>query len=117
MNFFGITRNRAVLGELCCELAVEAAPSRRSRKWSLVWDLHLAPKIRMFIWKVCFEAWPTMKNLRNRVVRLEHRCPMCDSLKEDVMHILVACLFARLIWAVLGVTWKLVEQRDENAED
>ncbi|KAL0449105.1 UNVERIFIED_CONTAM: hypothetical protein Slati_1466900 [Sesamum latifolium] len=100
--------------QLACMLGTPASPSSRDGDWRLAWDLQLAPKIKLFIWKVYSNALPTMTNLRNRGLRLEGGCPLCDAMEEDIMHVLVRCSFARLIWAVSGVPWKLVESHTED---
>ncbi|KAL0434402.1 UNVERIFIED_CONTAM: hypothetical protein Slati_2774500 [Sesamum latifolium] len=64
----GIFSVRSAYG-LACTMATIASSSNMARKWTMVWNLHLAPKMRLFIWKVCFNALPTMMNLRNRGVR------------------------------------------------
>ncbi|KAL0451299.1 UNVERIFIED_CONTAM: hypothetical protein Slati_1108000 [Sesamum latifolium] len=87
------------------------------RKWSLVWDTRLIPKIKLFIWKICFKALPTMSNLRSRGVKLEGGCPLCDWEEEDIMHILSFCLFSRLVWAISGIEWNLVVPSFADAEE
>ncbi|KAL0443695.1 UNVERIFIED_CONTAM: hypothetical protein Slati_2092200 [Sesamum latifolium] len=65
--------------KLACDLASSAASSHNPHKWDFVWGLHLAPKIRLFIW--------------------------------------ILCTFARLVWAMSGVDWKLVKPCSEDIEE
>ncbi|KAL0313496.1 UNVERIFIED_CONTAM: hypothetical protein Sradi_5748900 [Sesamum radiatum] len=38
---------------LACVLASNGNSSNIMRTWGSVWELHIAPKIRLFIWKMC----------------------------------------------------------------
>ncbi|KAL0345928.1 UNVERIFIED_CONTAM: hypothetical protein Sradi_4424100 [Sesamum radiatum] len=102
---------------LACKMKREASSSYKPRKWNFVWGLRLAPKIKLFVWKVCLQALPTMTNLRRGGVKLSVGCPLCDFLEEDIMHALVKCPFARLVWALSEVPWRLVDPSTKDAEE
>ncbi|KAL0346389.1 UNVERIFIED_CONTAM: hypothetical protein Scaly_1654900 [Sesamum calycinum] len=102
---------------LACGLASNTASSHNASKWDFVWGLILAPKIMLFIWKVCQRAVPTLTNLHRRAVRIERGCVFCDSDEEEILHILMECTFARLVWALSEVAWKLVQLCSEDIEE
>ncbi|KAL0433723.1 UNVERIFIED_CONTAM: hypothetical protein Slati_2706600 [Sesamum latifolium] len=101
---------------LACELQTEASHSNHVRQWNFIWNLRLPPKIQLFLWKVCFKALPTLSRLRMRGIQLEGGCLACNFPEEEIMHTLVFCPFARLVWVVSGVAWNLVDSKVDDAE-
>ena len=53
-----------------------------------------------FLWKACHEILPTRKNLCNRKIIDNPRCPICDLEEETTLHILWECPSARVVWSV-----------------
>ena len=49
----------------------------RTPFWKRIWLLKIPPKIRIFTWKACVNALPTMSNLRKRGVSTDGLCPVC----------------------------------------
>ena len=56
--------------------------------WKWIWQLKIPPKIRIFFWKVCANALPTLLNLRKRGVDTDGMCPMCGLEVESIYHAL-----------------------------
>ena len=74
----------------------------RTPIWKRIWLLKIPPKIRIFIWKACVNALPTMSNLRKRGVSTDGLCPMCGLEDETILHALCSCSAAKEIWSI----WK-----------
>ncbi|KAL0449059.1 UNVERIFIED_CONTAM: Chaperonin 60 subunit beta 4, chloroplastic [Sesamum latifolium] len=99
---------------LACQLSSEASSSVLVKKWGFLWRLHLPPKIKLFLSRVCFKAFPILENLNSRGLRLDSGCPLCGCLGEVTMHVLVNCSFARLVWVISGVPWRLTVTSTEG---
>lgn len=54
-----------------------------------VWKLHVAPKIKLFIWKIFHGALPVGFQLRARQINVEGKCKSCGFLE---------CRFAQQVW-------------------
>ena len=65
-----------------------------------IWNLHTAPKIRIFLWKALHGAIPVEDRLRTRGIRSDDGCLMCDTENETINHILFECPLARQVWAI-----------------
>lgn len=66
--------------------------------WSLLWSLHLPPKVRIFIWRVYLDATPSLANLwKRKVVPLPH-CARCGSGMETTTHSLFWCGKTKKVW-------------------
>ncbi|KAL0313104.1 UNVERIFIED_CONTAM: hypothetical protein Sradi_5709700 [Sesamum radiatum] len=103
---------------LSCSLGPKATTSHNLQNWNFVWGICLAPKIRLFIWKVCNRAVSTLRNLRQRGVRLAGGCALCDSSKGGG-HYAYSCRvpFCSFGLGVLGVAWRLVDTYSKDAEE
>ncbi|KAL0344526.1 UNVERIFIED_CONTAM: putative mitochondrial protein [Sesamum radiatum] len=68
--------------------------------WRKVWQSKIPNKIKVFVWRACLNALPTSANLHRRIQGFQAGCPLCCAEKEDVMHVLALCPFARQAWGL-----------------
>ncbi|KAL5754526.1 hypothetical protein ACOSP7_022746 [Xanthoceras sorbifolium] len=78
------------------------------KRWGLLWSLSLPPKIKVFIWKVCHKAIPSLCNLVRRKVVVEVGCRFCGGEAESDAHALWWCPKAVEVW-VLTALWERIE--------
>ena len=71
----------------------------RAPVWRKLWHLNLPAKIKIFTWRACLNALPTMQNLRSRGVVVEEFCPLCNHSSESTSHALIHCEFATKVWS------------------
>ena len=64
-----------------------------------MWHLKIPPKIRIFMWKACENALPTMQNLRKREVATDGVCPICGNEAKSICHALFKSNFAKNVWS------------------
>lgn len=62
-----------------------------------VWKLHIAPKIKLFLWKTFHGALPVGTQLRARQINIEGKCKSCG-LPESINHLFLECSFAQEVW-------------------
>ena len=72
-----------------------------------VWNLHTAPKIKLFIWKIFHRALPVGEILRARQINVDGRCKICG-LPETIDHLFLQCSFAKQVWNLVPV-WPSIE--------
>ena len=63
----------------------------RTPLWKWIWQLKIPPNIRIFTWKACVNALPTMLNLRKRGVNIDGMCPLCGLEAESIPCSLFKC--------------------------
>ncbi|KAK4434677.1 hypothetical protein Salat_0630500 [Sesamum alatum] len=73
--------------------------------WRKLWATPIPPRVKLCIWRFCFEAVPTMENLAKRRVDVEPQCIHCTADVESLQHILLECPFTRLTWALSDIPW------------
>lgn len=62
-----------------------------------VWNLKIAPKVKMFTWKSLKGILPVGERLEARHIAVNSSCKRCGSL-ESINHLLFYCPFAREVW-------------------
>ncbi|KAL0462798.1 UNVERIFIED_CONTAM: hypothetical protein Slati_0167400 [Sesamum latifolium] len=68
------------------------------------------------LWRACRDSLPTAVNLARRGVNVGGACPRCGSEEEDVLHSLLRCHFARLVWALSDLPWAYISCDHSNPE-
>ncbi|XP_065623699.1 uncharacterized protein LOC136065014 [Quercus suber] len=66
--------------------------------WRKMWHLNIPAKVRIFAWRCCMNALPTMQNLRIRGVNTDGYCPVCDQCLEGTSHALFCCDIPQSVW-------------------
>ncbi|KAL0378895.1 UNVERIFIED_CONTAM: hypothetical protein Sradi_3195000 [Sesamum radiatum] len=87
------------------DMRIEGSCSQLGRSWSFIWSSKALPKVVLFAWKSTLEALPTSVTLKCRGLLVDEECGDCLMAKEDVLHVLCFCSFARLVWAISGLPW------------
>ena len=76
-----------------------ATPSMSEQQmWSQLWKLKVAPKVRVFWWRVLKGIIPNECTLHYRHIKDNSLCKLCLAMDEDLMHALVHCSHARSFW-------------------
>ena len=70
----------------------------RALLWKKTWHLNIPAKGRIFAWRLCKDAIPTMLNLNKRRVQVEPICPLCKGDMESVEHAIFKCDIACCVW-------------------
>ncbi|KAK3194099.1 hypothetical protein Dsin_025409 [Dipteronia sinensis] len=73
--------------------------SKSHHWWNLLWSLVLPPKVKIFIWRACLNAVPSLENLYHRKIVAAPSCTRCASHVESTSHALFGCKAARRVWA------------------
>ncbi|XP_042962496.1 uncharacterized protein LOC122296768 [Carya illinoinensis] len=77
------------------EVNVEGESScmaRDQQAWKAVWKFKTSPAVKMFIWRACSEALPTLANLKRRRVVEDNLCFICKQAPETSGHSLWNCV-------------------------
>ncbi|KAL2939333.1 hypothetical protein RDABS01_000165 [Bienertia sinuspersici] len=72
--------------------------------WAKIWKLKVPPKVRLFIWKACWDILPHNCNLANKQIRNDRSCARCGA-EEDNLHALRDCSWVRRIWENEKASW------------
>lgn len=68
-----------------------------------VWNLHTAPKIKLFLWKTFHGAIPVGEQLRARQINVDGKCKTCGQ-PESIGHLFLHCSFAKQVWSLAPVS-------------
>ena len=68
-----------------------------SHGWSMIWNLNLPGKIKIFIWRATKNLLPTSENLWKRKILEEPVCQICKMGTEDVFHALMDCKMVKKV--------------------
>ncbi|KAK4438731.1 putative mitochondrial protein [Sesamum alatum] len=85
--------------------------------WKFLWNRRALPKVKVFGWKLCTNALPTMHNLTKRNPGVDNVCSVCRAKDEDSKHILLHCPVARQVWALSDIPWRVVSDWSDDAEE
>ena len=70
----------------------------RELLWRKLWHLRIPTKIKIFAWRACVDALPTMVNLQKRGIGVSDLCPCCGLEFETLFHSIIKCEVARRVW-------------------
>lgn len=68
--------------------------------WKTIWSTKAPPKALHLIWRAANNCLPTKTQLREKHVRIDDRCPVCDNGVESIIHALVECTVAAECWHI-----------------
>jgi hypothetical protein len=57
--------------------------------------------VKHFIWRFAHNSHPLRKNIEQRGMKLDTKCPVCNRLDEDSAHLFMKCKLAKQIWREL----------------
>lgn len=81
----------------------EPSSSVVSDLWKKIWRIHIPPKVRSFIWRMCSCALPTCVGLHKRIASIGELCPRCGREEETEVHALLRCPFVSGVWEDAGL--------------
>ncbi|XP_075633488.1 uncharacterized protein LOC142605945 [Castanea sativa] len=86
----------------------------RAPLWRKLWHLNLPPKIKIFAWRACKNALPTIKNLQSRGVVVGKTCPLCSHDCESTSRALIHSEFAaKDLKIFLSTAWFIWYNRNQ----
>ncbi|KAL0458971.1 UNVERIFIED_CONTAM: hypothetical protein Slati_0524300 [Sesamum latifolium] len=75
-----------------------------------IWNARIPNKIKVFLWRACKEAIPTITNIIRRKCHIEASCGTCGAPSEDSKHVFLQCSHARQSWALANFPWKIINR-------
>lgn len=72
--------------------------------WKRIWKLHVPPKIKSFLWRVCRNVFPCRYRLFSKGIDCPISCVNYGTGVESVWHLFVDCSFARQCWGVTSLS-------------
>ncbi|KAL0448319.1 UNVERIFIED_CONTAM: hypothetical protein Slati_1388300 [Sesamum latifolium] len=99
-----------------CRRRGTGSTSFQSANWKFIWKTNVPPKVRMFAWRACRDSLPTVANLAKRGVNVGGASPRCGIGNEDVLHCLLCCHFARLVWVISDLPWAFISRNHSDPE-
>ncbi|KAF7820595.1 reverse transcriptase [Senna tora] len=85
--------------------------------WSDIWSLKICPKVKHFMWRVCWNALSTRENLFRRKCSPSPVCPICLSEPESIEHLLFFCGWTRSVWFSCSLASKVDRFSISRVED
>ncbi|XP_043813396.1 uncharacterized protein LOC122723815 [Manihot esculenta] len=76
-----------------------------SEIWKRFWKAKVPPKVLNFCWRALVNVVPCLSSLQSKRVPVDPSCPLCHVAPENVLHILIQCLFARSCWLSSPLGW------------
>ncbi|KAL0408403.1 UNVERIFIED_CONTAM: hypothetical protein Sradi_1774700 [Sesamum radiatum] len=83
--------------------------------WSAIWRAKVPPRVRVFMWKLCVGALPTLSNLARYGGGLDSACVSCGGHPKTAYHTLLECPMARQVWALSYIPWQWVSRWEDDA--
>lgn len=79
------------------------------------WKLHVPPKVKVFLWRVCRDCIPTRIRLQSRGVPCLGTCVGCSTQLENMWYALLTCEFRIKCWC-RGNLWHTIEPLFDTIE-
>ncbi|KAL0416664.1 UNVERIFIED_CONTAM: hypothetical protein Slati_3498300 [Sesamum latifolium] len=98
------------------KLGRTAECSSNAQQWDFIWSSKAPLRVILFAWRCALDALPTTSHLKSQGVRLSVVCGSCGLDTEDLLHVLLTCSLARLVWAVSGLPWGSINCIQSNTE-
>lgn len=76
--------------------------------WKRLWNLNIPPKVKVFLWRVFYNALLTASNLAKRRVLVDTICHRCIGGMKDLVHALFTCKKSLAIWKAAGL-WDMLK--------
>lgn len=73
------------------------SPHQEPQWYKTVWNLKVAPKVKLFVWKALKKALPVGKRLTERHINVDNRCKRCGT-PESITHLLFNCHYTQQVW-------------------
>ncbi|KAK4434735.1 hypothetical protein Salat_0636300 [Sesamum alatum] len=89
----------------------------RPRDWMGIWNSRVPNKVKVFLWRACNEATPTMANLLQHKCSIEVGCLTCGATMEHSKHVFLDCSFAWQAWALTDLQWSVISLWQGGMED
>jgi len=103
-NFSVKSGYRVALEEYGKKGASSSGSTVSKQWWITLWNLHIPPKVKIFVWRACLEALPTKANLLIRNITRDGVCGECLNGIEFGFHALFECNAASQVWASVGLS-------------
>ncbi|KAL0433422.1 UNVERIFIED_CONTAM: hypothetical protein Slati_2676500 [Sesamum latifolium] len=97
-------------------LIPEGSCSQTGHAWNYIWKAKVLLKIALFAWRCVNDALLTNENLKRRGIPVSNGYVSCSQDLEDILHVLLACSFTRLVWAVSGLPWYALSVSTNDVE-
>lgn len=96
-------------------ISTRANSASQAMKWNTLWEQHIPPKVRVFLWRACHD----IILMRSEMVRRHEGAypygPFCRDHVETLVHALFACETISFIWSEapfnLGFDFSVVNLR------
>ena len=82
--------------------ASSSNPNPQKQFWRGLWNLQVPNKVKVFAWRACNRALPTMDTLIRRHVVDENLCPVCKMVAEDPLHMVLHYTEVESVWREHG---------------
>ena len=74
------------------------SPTSSEIQWNKVWKLKLHDRLKMLLWHIGNDAFPTNLNFVCKVGFGDPVCPLCNVEEESLVHLFFLCPVAQAIW-------------------
>ncbi|VFQ73207.1 unnamed protein product [Cuscuta campestris] len=105
----GETHGEYSVKEAYRRLVGEATSTPDFSRWGQIWQIPIAPKIRICLWRTIRNILPVKVALITKGVEIEIECPVCGGAAETIDHIFLQCPLAIGVWNLLGWSRHLVQ--------
>ncbi|XP_056687896.1 uncharacterized protein [Spinacia oleracea] len=75
-----------------------------TQNWNVVWNSNCAPKMRVFLWLICWGRLPCASHLAHRNIIPNPNFSFCPNSEEDATHIFYKCPRALEFWEEVGIS-------------